>query len=184
MRTNAVTDRLMKAMARAGCYEVGLGIDVPEPHQMRRVKKPRKAEAARQAIDTVRRHGMEARGFWLIGLDTDTEVDVERTISYALSLPTEFASFGVSAPLPGAPDFETFRQGLDLETFDWSQISYFKARDLPNISAPRLQSMLRSAILRFYLRPVPLFSLARRVRVRQAPWIARGLYRYLTGYFE
>lgn len=185
IRTNAMNDRIAKAMARAGCYEVGLGIDVPAREQMKRVKKPRKPDQAQKAVDTIRRHGMEARGFWLLGIDTDTEADVKHTIDFALSLPTEFGAFGVHAILPGSPDFDTFMAtGVDLENFDWSQLSYFKARNSPHIPAERLQGLLREAILRFYLRPTQMKAILKRVKARQAPYIARGLYRYLTGYFE
>src|SRR5207248_2786930 len=126
-------------MARSGCYQVGLGIDVVEQQQMRRVKKLRAPEAAERAVATLKRWGIETRGFYLLGLDTDTEADLERTISVALELPTDFAAFGLFTPLPGAPDFEAFGKTVDLETFDWSKLHYFKARDTPNLRAEQLQ---------------------------------------------
>lgn len=183
VRTNAVTDRLLAAMKRAGCYEVGLGIDAPFAHQQKRVLKPRAEDAAARAIAKVREHGMEVRGFWILGFDVDTEEDVRRSIDYLVSLPTEFAAIGVAAPLPGSPDFERFRATIDLETFDWQRVSYFKALDTPNLPRDRLQVLLREAVLRFYLRPRPLWAIAKRLKVRQLGFIGRGVYRYLTGSF-
>ncbi|MFT6398995.1 MAG: radical SAM superfamily enzyme YgiQ (UPF0313 family) [Bradymonadia bacterium] len=184
VRTNAITDRLAKAMARSGCYEVGLGIDAPFKHQQVRVKKRRAEGAAEKAINTIQKYGMEVRGFWILGHDVDEEADVRRQIEYILSLPTEFGAFGVSAPLPGSPDFEKFKREIDLEEFDWRRISYFKALDTPNIARDELQEMLRSLVLRFYLRPRQLKALLRRIRPQQAKFIAQGLYRYLTGSFH
>ena len=92
-----------------------------------------------------------------------------------------FAAFGLATPLPGAPDFEDFRKGVDLESFDWSTLSYFRARDTERIPAERLQALLRAAVMRFYLRPHRLWKLARSVRARQVPYLANGVYRYLTG---
>ncbi|MCB9519839.1 MAG: radical SAM protein [Myxococcales bacterium] len=181
VRTNAITDRVAKAMARAGCYEVGLGIDAPFEHQQRRVNKRRPEGAAERAIEIIQRHGMEVRGFWILGHDVDQEDDVERQIEYILSLPAEFGAFGVSAPLPGSPDFEQFRRTVDLDTFDWDKISYFKALDTPNIPRDRLQAMLRSLVLRFYGRPKQLRAVLRRVKPQQVRYLARGLHRYLTG---
>jgi radical SAM superfamily enzyme YgiQ (UPF0313 family) len=184
VRTNAVNDRLLAAMARAGCYEVGLGIDAPLPHQQKRVQKPRAEDAAERAIAMVRKHGMEARGYWILGFDVDGEDDVRRSIDHLVSLPAEFAAIGVAAPLPGSPDFETFRQSIDdLETFDWQRISYFKALDTPHIPRDRLQALLREAVLRFYLRPRQMWAIAKRLKMRQVAFISRGLYRYLTGSF-
>ncbi len=184
VRTNAITDRLAKAMARSGCYEVGLGIDAPFKHQQIRVKKKRSEGAAERAINTIQKYGIEVRGFWILGHDVDEESDVERQIEYILSLPTEFGAFGVSAPLPGSPDFEAFKRTLDLDEFDWRRISYFKALDTPNISRDRLQELLRSLVLRFYMRPKQLKALLRRIKPQQARFIAKGLYRYLTGSFH
>lgn len=181
IRTNTVNDRLASAMARAGCYQVGLGIDVVEQHQMRRVKKLRAPAAAAAAVATLRRWGIETRGFYLLGLDTDTAADLEKTIEVALSLPTEYAAFGLATPLPGAPDFDKFRREIDLETFDWSRLSYFVARDTPHLTSAELQRSLREAVLRFYARPRTLWGVARRVKLRQLPMIARGVFRYVTG---
>lgn len=181
IRTNTVTPRLARALADSGCYQVGLGIDVVEQRQMRRVHKVRAPEDASRAVALLSREGIETRGFYLLGLDTDTEADVLRTIDVACALPTEHAAFGLFTPLPGAPDFEAFRRGVDLEGFDWSQLSYFVARDTPHLPAARLQSLLRAAVLRFYLRPRTLLGAARSVHPRQVPWLVQGLYRYLTG---
>jgi radical SAM superfamily enzyme YgiQ (UPF0313 family) len=181
IRTNTVTARLAAALARAGCYQVGLGIDVVEQAQMRRVRKLRAPDAAERAVATLQRHGIEVRGFYLLGLDTDTPAELRRTIEVALALPTEFAAFGLATPLPGAPDFARWAEGRDLRGFDWDTLSYFKARPTPLLSAEALQRALREAVLRFYLRPRHLGLIASRLHLRQVPVIARGLYRYLHG---
>lgn len=181
IRTNTVTDRLAREMARAGCYQVGLGIDVVEQRQMRRVRKHRAPDAAARAVEILHRHGIEVRGFYLLGLDTDTREDVRRTVDVALSLPTEYAAFGLATPLPGSPDFARWSEGVDLESFDWSSLSYFKARDTPHIPAAELQRALRDAVTRFYLRPATMLRLGRRVHLRQAPVLAQGIYRYVSG---
>lgn len=182
VRTDAINDRVAAAFARAGFYEIGLGIDAPFRHQQERVKKIRGTDAAVRAVEIVRRHGMECRGYWLLGFDVDTEEDIRRTIDYMLSVPADFAAIGVCAPIPGSDDFENLRNTIDdLDTFDWSQISYFHALNTPKVSQERLQALLREAVLRFYLRPGPVLKLLRRVKLRQWPFIARGLYRYLTG---
>ena len=181
IRTDTVTDRLAAALARAGCYQAGLGIDVVEQAQMRRVRKLRAPDAAERAVATLQRHGVEVRGFYLLGLDTDTADDLRRTVEVALALPTEFAAFGLATPLPGAPDFARWAEGRDLRGFDWDALSYFKARDTPHLPAEALQRALREAVLRFYLRPRTLGRVAARLHLRQAPVIARGLYRYLHG---
>jgi radical SAM superfamily enzyme YgiQ (UPF0313 family) len=181
VRTNAINDRVAAALRRAGCYEVGLGIDAPFEHQQERVQKLRDPGTTEMAIETLQRHGLQVRGFWIIGHDVDSEEDVEREIEYILSLPTELGAFGVSAPLPGSPDFERFKRDVDLETFEWERISYFKALDGPRIPAERLQKLLRRLVLRFYLRPRQVRTILSRIRPQQAEFIAAGLYRYLTG---
>jgi radical SAM superfamily enzyme YgiQ (UPF0313 family) len=181
IRTNTVNDRLASAMARAGCYQAGLGIDVVEQAQMRRVRKLRAPDAAERAVATLQRHGIEVRGFYLLGLDTDTADDLRRTLDVALALPTEFAAFGLATPLPGSPDFARWAEGRDLRGFDWDSLSYFKARDTAHLSAEALQRALREAVLRFYLRPATLARVAARLHLRQAPLVTRGLYRYLQG---
>src|SRR5438093_512257 len=118
---------------------------------MRRVRKLRSPTAARHAVATLRRHGIETRAFYPLRLDTDTEEVIQRTIAVACDLETEFAAFGLATPLPGSPDFEAFRRSVDLGKLEWSTLSYFHARDLPHLPAERLQRLLREAVLRFYL---------------------------------
>ena len=121
------------------------------------------------------------RGFYLLGLDTDTAEDLARTTEVALDLPTEFAAFGLATPLPGSPDFARWSADRDLRDFDWDSLSYFKARDTEHLSADALQRALRDAVLRFYLRPSTLARVAGRLHLRQGPLLARGLFRYLSG---
>jgi len=181
VRTNAITDRAAAAMAKSGCYEVGLGIDAPWPHQQERVGKPRAPDAAKRAIEIVQRHNMEVRGYWILGFDVDTKQDVLRTIDLMLELPADFAAIGVPAPLPGSADFKAFSKDLDLENFDWNEISYFKAIDSPSLSKDERQALLRQAVLRFYLRPRQIAGLLKRLRLRQLPFVGLGMWRYLTG---
>jgi hypothetical protein len=124
---------------------------------------------------------MEVRGYWILGFDVDTKQDVLRTIDLMLELPADFAAIGVPAPLPGSADFKAFSKDLDLENFDWNEISYFKAIDSPSLSKDERQALLRQAVLRFYLRPRQIVGLLKRLRLRQLPFVGLGMWRYLTG---
>jgi anaerobic magnesium-protoporphyrin IX monomethyl ester cyclase len=101
----ARVDRLQRehyfAMAEAGCSKIHYGIETGDPEVMVRVDKEATIEEVRNAVTWCHEAGIQAKGYFMIGLPGETEVTTRRTIDLACELPLADAMFSLTTPFPG-----------------------------------------------------------------------------------
>jgi len=97
---------LISAMAAAGCHTLIVGIDSVDLETLKQFGRNVQKEKLENLISKADSLGVSVCADFIIGLPDETEADVKKTISYALSRPLDFASFNIAAPQPGS----TFRQ--------------------------------------------------------------------------
>jgi len=99
-------DELMAAAKRAGCYGVLIGFESLNRETLLGVnKKFAEPREYRQAIENIHRHGMTINGTFILGLDTDTETDLQLLPSRVRSLGIDLPIFFVLTPAPGSQLF-------------------------------------------------------------------------------
>jgi radical SAM superfamily enzyme YgiQ (UPF0313 family) len=81
-----VDDRLVHAMAAAGCAEVSLGFESGSPEVLEAMNKRFTPEEVREAADCLRDHGIRRQGFLLLGGPGETRSTVEESLAFAESL--------------------------------------------------------------------------------------------------
>ena len=116
-------------------------------------------KVSRQKIEGLIAHanrlGISICADLILGLGHETEADIVNTINYALSLPIDFASFNIAAPLPGS---SIRRQAVasgklvfGKEGFDTSGQAGIIGSE--KISVEAIKKLRKKAFRRFYLRP-------------------------------
>jgi len=146
---------LLELMRRAGCHTIITGIDsadVPSLQRYGRRVDPNKIE---QLIAHANRLRISVCADFILGLEHETEADVERTIRMALELPIDFASFNIAAPLPGSDIrrrvVASGRLAFGQEGFDTCGRTGILGS--ANITPERLRRLRTQAFRSFYLRP-------------------------------
>ncbi len=185
-RADRLDDELLAAMARAGCASVHVGIEAGSARVRELMRKPLDLGRAARALEQARRLGMETRGYFMLGYPGETREEVEETIRLSCELPLDWASYTVTLALPGT---EIHREALSsgrAATDYWREYSLGRVGGPPayastELEASELESLLRQAYRRFYLRPTTVArKLASRRLWRQLPSTLATLAELLT----
>ncbi len=151
-------------MARSGCYSLSFGIESGSDEILAKAgKKSTTAETAR-ALEAAKGAGIQCVGFFIFGLEGETEATIRQTIDFAKSLPLDAAQFNLCVPFIGTPIRETYMRlgylaGTDLSQFDVDHATV----NLPGLPARTLKRRRLRAFLEFYGRPAILVRNLRKV---------------------
>jgi radical SAM superfamily enzyme YgiQ (UPF0313 family) len=167
---NTVSRELLRAMRKAGCWQIAYGVETGDPRVMQDIMKGTDPDTVRERIQWTTEAGIEAKGLFMIGHPTDTPESIDRTIEFARSLPIVSANFKIAVPFVGTPlremaaDYGELRDG-DYRNFKGDpQEAVFCANGL---TRDYLMGVQRRAYARFYGRPSRLFRIARTMTGRQ-----------------
>jgi radical SAM superfamily enzyme YgiQ (UPF0313 family) len=113
----ARVDRLKKehyvAMAEAGCSKVHYGIETGDPEVMLRVDKEATLEDVRNGVTWCHEAGIQAKGYFMIGLPGDNEETIRRTIDLSCELPLAEVMFSLTTPFPGTALWHDIKARFD-----------------------------------------------------------------------
>ena len=177
LMTMTLDDELLGLMARAGCYQISLGIETTAPEALGREAKYLPYDDVRAVVASAHRHGIDVQGLFVIGLPYETPANVRRTVRDAIRMGIDLAHFGVFIALPGS------QQGERLATCDLADANFFTPHlDSVHAGAREMKALQRWAILRFYLRPRALWKLLTLFKIRQTRWVLNTIGKYLLGF--
>jgi anaerobic magnesium-protoporphyrin IX monomethyl ester cyclase len=104
-RSDLLDPELLRAMARAGCRVINLGLESGDADDLRRLnKRPRRDP--RSVIEECRAAGIDVIGQFILGFPWDTRRHLTKRLGFALSLPLRAASFWPLIPFPGTPLYD------------------------------------------------------------------------------
>ncbi len=86
LHPHQVPDELVRAMAEAGCVEVGLGFESGSARILRAMNKRFLPEEVREISDRLASRGIRRMGFLLLGGPGETQASVEESLAFAASL--------------------------------------------------------------------------------------------------
>lgn len=169
-RVDLVSERVLQAMARAGCYNILVGLESANETTLRSLKKFNVNErSAREFIRAAHANGIEVTASFMLGLPNETRDDFRRTVDYAIDLDPDYAQFIVHKHFEGKRPFEglgTYEEQWDFTAQDMLG-PVFVSNAYRDVEEMRREQWL--AYRRFYLR---WRFLARRWRdlVRPGQW--------------
>lgn len=147
--------KLLEMMKAAGCHSMIVGIDSANMDSLKQYSRSLAKSRLEEFLAKANELRISICADFIIGLPHETEDDVKRTIDYALSLPLDFASFNIAAPLPGSEIRAKAKEKNLLpfgnEGFDTLGTNAMLGNQ--NLHADSLRRLRHDAILSFYLRP-------------------------------
>ena len=159
IRANMVNDEIIIALKEMGTISIGLGFE----SGCERILQYLKGQSVTlkdniNAVKTIKRHGLEISGSFIIGSPNETMQEIKKT--YEFIKHNKFTSFCVYplTPLPGTPIWDyALSKGLVSENMDWSKL---------DVEHGRLDSIIMSKNLtRKQLDK--LFSMFEKLRIRR-----------------
>jgi radical SAM superfamily enzyme YgiQ (UPF0313 family) len=100
-RVDRVNADVLHRMYAAGCRRIHYGIESGNEGILKRIGKGFQLEQVKQAVRWTRQAGIEAKGYFMLGLPGDTEQTMRQTVDFAVSLDLDEAMFSLTTPFPG-----------------------------------------------------------------------------------
>jgi radical SAM superfamily enzyme YgiQ (UPF0313 family) len=76
-RSDLITDEICELLKEMGCGEIGLGVESADNNVLKIIRKSETVEDHERAIETIRRHGMKSKVFFMSGLPGETYETIE-----------------------------------------------------------------------------------------------------------
>lgn len=156
-RIDRISVDLLKLMKKAGCFEIGIGIESGSDRILKLIRKKTTTQMVRNAIEIAKKAKMDVRGFFQIGFPTETKEEIEQTIRFASELELDIAQIMIATPFPGTDMWIMAKKEGKINTEDWSTFTKYAPKGMPFssklMSDEELANYYKKAYKSFYLRP-------------------------------
>ena len=143
---------LVALMARAGCFQIFVGVESFSAEALRGVHKLHNTPARyAEIVRLLRAHRIGSHFSNIIGFPGDTEESVRDHLETLRRLAPDVASFYILTPVPGTGQYDEFRRNgwiteANLDRFDSTTATWRH----PHLSSRRLSDLLFECYRRFY----------------------------------
>ena len=142
---------IVKKMCEVGIIWFEMGIESPNPKDLKSTKKGITTRIHREAVRNIRENGGSAGGTFVIGLPDQTEEEIRMFPVYAKEIGMTAAAFGIVTPFPGTEFYkELDRKGLIFET-NWDNFdemhSVYKTKHL---SKEKIEELAAYCMAKFW----------------------------------
>lgn len=165
-RVDRVTKKILKKIAKAGCWCIFYGLESGNQLLLNKIKKGTTIQQAINAIKWTREVGIEARGAFILGLPGETPKMGKKTIDFALSLNLDYAQFAYTMPHYGTKLYSQCLNEGKLLINNFSKFNnnepVFLPRGYKNVN--ELKKMFNQAYKRFYFRPAFIIKHLKKIR--------------------
>lgn len=155
VRANNLSFDLLKSMRKAGCYQLGLGIESGDEDILRNIKKGITLDMVRNVVKKCNQVGIGVVGFFMFGNLGETKDSMQKTIDFAKELNLDDAIFHMTVPLPGTEYFKFIEENGKFLTKQWSKFTPYgePVFELGDVKSELMKNMLKKSYRDFYFRP-------------------------------
>lgn len=164
-RADTADFEMAKLMYKSGCRLVSIGVESGSQYMLDKIGKKITLDDVRRTVSIFKKAKIRIYNYFVIGLPFETEETVEETIKFAIELDSDFISFYTATPLPGSRfyDYAKEHELFDKET-SFKNAYYYPAVNTHSLTRDRVFELHKSAIKRFYLRPLYILKMLTRIR--------------------
>ncbi len=164
-RADTADLEMAKIMYKSGCRLVSIGVESGSQYMLEKMGKKITLDDVRRTVNVFKQAKIRIYNYFVIGLPWETEETAEETIRFAIELDSDFISFYTATPLPGTRFYEYAKEHnlFDKET-SFENAYFYPAVNTHALSKDRVFELHKSAIKRFYLRPLYILKMLSRIR--------------------
>lgn len=161
VRADRLDEPLLYKMKKAGCYSVGLGVESGNQKILEGVNKNLDLGIFENVLKMLKKIGIRAYGFFILGLPGETRRTAQDTIDFAVNHPFDRAWFNILTPIPGSRIFNDYlgQKRITFDEIDWTEMDGNKASYKTAIPLKELEELQKKALKRFYYRPKIIFGM-------------------------
>ena len=152
-RVDTIDAELLRFMKKAGCWQIGFGIESANPGVLDGVEKKIDLEKIRAALALTRAAGIHTKGFFILGLPHETEETMRASMRFAREVELDDISVSFCTPFPGTVLLEKAHEYGDFDQ-DFDKMNLMHAVFVPvGLTRKQLEESHSEFFRRFYLRP-------------------------------
>jgi len=166
-QVNVVNRKILTMMKKAGCYNIGFGVESADEEILRRMGKPIKPEKALEAVRMANEIGLKTQAFYIFGSPGETKEQMEATVRFAKKIESTLAFFNMLVPFPGTKEFEYYFSSVPLKEIEWKNfVAVGEACVLKNATVPPrdIEKLIARANIEYYANPFRLLRLLLQIR--------------------
>jgi radical SAM superfamily enzyme YgiQ (UPF0313 family) len=174
LRGDLLDEEDIKALKRGGAYHLTVAIETASPRLQKVINKRLNLEKVTEAIRLCDREGLLVRGFFMVGLPTETPDEIKQTIRFAWRSRLTMASFFTFVPQPKTPLYDMARAEGPEALVRLGRGDYFGPGWYEMAHGYPIGRVSTWAYLVFFLTPWRFFRLARSLgwkRVLAGGWM-------------
>lgn len=156
IRVDRVNRELLEIMKKAGCYRIPFGIESGSQRIIDVVKKKITLEQAESAVKFAKKAGLEVECYFMLGLPTEEESDILKSIDFAKKLDPDYVKFAITLPFPGTEMFDDMMKDNRIKSFHWQDYNFSAPRNVyehDKLSWEQIDYFYSKCHRDFYLRP-------------------------------
>lgn len=164
-RVNNIDSSLAEKMKRAGCWQIGFGIESGSQEILDFIKKGVKLEEIKKAVSLTKKAGIEVSGYLMMGHPKETKASINKTIDLLIELDVDNFEIGYFVPFPGS-QFHSIAEQYGRFNDNWDTMETVRPDSfIPyGLTRKELIHYTRVAYLRFCLRPKYIFSWIKKLK--------------------
>ncbi|MFC2162286.1 B12-binding domain-containing radical SAM protein [Candidatus Altiarchaeota archaeon] len=180
LRVDGFDRELLDLMKRAGCYQIGLGIESGNQEILDHMHKGIRLDKVKDAVSMAQEAGIEVHGYFIIGFPEETRESIQDTIRFSQSLGLDAVNYAALAYVPGSELFDEWVKDKDLSKVNWSQMKYDTPHDTIGLTTRQIKGIQARALHKFYSRPKIALKFLKKLKIRQIPYLLRIIKDYYT----
>jgi radical SAM superfamily enzyme YgiQ (UPF0313 family) len=170
-RVTSVEEDVLRAMKRAGCYLLGLGIESGSQVILDNAKKRQTLDDVRRAVARCKKVGIQTMGHFIFGLPGESQQTAEQTIRFMLDLDLDYMQCYCAVPYPKTELGELAKAKGWICADRWSQYDFGgdSIMNTDQLTCQEVTLFRQRAFRRFYFRPTYVIRQALR-HLSMAQW--------------
>ncbi len=154
-RAERLDEEILRLMKMAGCHAIAIGMESANKEILKNIRKGVTTEMIKEKVSLIRKHGIDALVFCVLGFPGETKESIKETINFVKKLDTTYITLGIAAPYPNTGFYEYLKSNDYLLTDDWSQFDPAgkPVFSYPDLSSEELHYYAMYGLRVFYLRP-------------------------------
>jgi anaerobic magnesium-protoporphyrin IX monomethyl ester cyclase len=153
---STINSELARAMKRAGCISVGLGIESGDETILKKMGKGISFNKVFDTLSILKKEKLPYRTFFILGQPNETYETAKKTIEFAVKLNPMLPIFGIMVPYPGTKIAQLAKKGEGgyiLKSRDWNDYNkeIGDAVDFQFVSRKTLEKLQFTGYIKVFL---------------------------------